>query len=178
MRETTSFIWLLYTLKLKSIEVVLDFQVYSNGCVCAAGCAKEKKSSLFFFKKMWESLWKFCAGLRGSDKVCLPLKFRVCVFDKVLIAEIWDTHRSQQSKNTPPNVADSGRRADRVNMRKLMNMNEVNESWWMLSLISIKIRYFPWTSAKDTHNKEQIWRVSLSSDLMDVDKVTSQCSDI
>lgn len=55
-----------------------------------------------------------------------------------------------------------------------MNMNEVNESWWVLSLISIKIRQFPWTSAKDIHNKEQIWRVSLSSNLMDVDKVTSQ----
>lgn len=55
-----------------------------------------------------------------------------------------------------------------------MHMNKVNESWWMLSLISIKIRLFPWTSVKDTHNKEQIWRVSLSSNLMDVDKFTSQ----
>lgn len=59
-----------------------------------------------------------------------------------------------------------------------MNMNEVNESWWMLSLISIKIGQFPWTAAKDTHNKERIWRVSVSGNSMDVDKVTSQRSDI
>lgn len=33
-----------------------------------------------------------------------------------------------------------------------MNMNEVNESWWMLALIYIKIRQFPWTFAKDIYS--------------------------
>lgn len=70
---------------------------------------KKRNPSLFFFKKKCANpCGASLQDWEGQIKFARPLKFRLCVFDKVLIAKIWASHRSQQSKkekkkkNTPP----------------------------------------------------------------------------